>query len=87
MSHITVMQLRNLHAWLHTNEKANVSRTIPEVHEFSDCTFPDEILTLKEEGDRKLNLQEQEIIRKPWNRQESPENLDFDLKEEFNWFD
>ena len=23
----------------YTNEKANVSRTIPEVHEFSDCTF------------------------------------------------
>ena len=39
-------------------------------------------------GDRKLNLQEQEIIRKALKQAGVTENLDFDLKEEgFNWFD
>lgn len=39
-------------------------------------------------GDRKLSLQEQEIIRKALKQAGVTENLDFDLKEEgFNWFD
>ena len=39
-------------------------------------------------GDRKLNLQEQEIIRKALKQAGVTENLDFDLKEDgFNWFD
>ena len=71
-----------------TNEKANVSRTIPEVHEFSDCTFRTNPYFERRRGDRKLNLQEQEIIRKALKQAGVTENLDFDLKEEgFNWFD
>ncbi len=39
-------------------------------------------------GDRKLNLQEQEIIRKALKQAGVTANLDFDLKEDgFNWFD